>query len=111
MGQEVQVLLAGRVRWEHVAVFEVLSQPFSVEDGTLTRTMKPRKVIRREGPGGRGDGEGRSGTRRVAPGQGRGDRAEAKSVRDGLDSGVSACRAELSWRRGACFRPSVGGWG
>jgi long-chain acyl-CoA synthetase len=31
------------VRWEHVAAFEVLGQPFSVEDGTLTRTMKPRR--------------------------------------------------------------------
>ncbi|PSC68813.1 putative acyl-activating enzyme chloroplastic [Micractinium conductrix] len=40
---EVRGLLAGRIRWEHVAAFEILSEPFSVEDGTLTRTMKPRR--------------------------------------------------------------------
>lgn len=33
----------GRVRWERVSAFSVLEHPFSVEDGTLTRTMKPRR--------------------------------------------------------------------
>jgi len=33
----------GRVRWERVSAFTVLKEPFSVEDGTLTRTMKPRR--------------------------------------------------------------------
>jgi long-chain acyl-CoA synthetase len=43
VGAEVRSACARRVRWEHVAAFEVLGQPFSVEDGTLTRTMKPRR--------------------------------------------------------------------
>ncbi|KAI3431692.1 hypothetical protein D9Q98_004738 [Chlorella vulgaris] len=43
VGAEVRSALASRMRWEHVAAFEVLAEPFSVEDGTLTRTMKPRR--------------------------------------------------------------------
>ncbi|PRW33092.1 long-chain-fatty-acid-- ligase [Chlorella sorokiniana] len=43
IGAEVRSRLAGRVRWEHVAAYEVLQDPFSVDDGTLTRTMKPRR--------------------------------------------------------------------
>lgn len=40
---EVDAACAGRSRWEHVAAIEVLPQPLSPEDGTLTRTMKPRR--------------------------------------------------------------------
>lgn len=31
-------------RWDHISAFEVLAEPFSVDDGTLTRTMKPRRA-------------------------------------------------------------------
>ena len=41
---EVSQLLAGRIRWEHVAAIRVLERPFSIEDGTLTRTMKVRRA-------------------------------------------------------------------
>lgn len=44
VGGQVRALLADRIRWEHVNEFEVLEEPFSVEDGTLTRTMKPRRA-------------------------------------------------------------------
>ena len=36
-------MLAGRPPHEHVRAFAVLEVPFAIEDGTLTRTMKPRK--------------------------------------------------------------------
>ena len=44
MREAVAAGCAGRVRWEQVAAFAVLASPFSVEDGTLTRTMKPRRA-------------------------------------------------------------------
>ena len=34
----------GRIRWECVTAFTVLEKGFSVEEGTLTRTMKPRRA-------------------------------------------------------------------
>ena len=34
---------AGRQAFERVKAFRLLREPFSVEDGTLTRTMKPRR--------------------------------------------------------------------
>ena len=40
---EVARVLAGRPPHEHVRAFAVLEAPFAIEDGTLTRTMKPRK--------------------------------------------------------------------
>ncbi|KAL4439997.1 hypothetical protein ABPG75_002998 [Micractinium tetrahymenae] len=44
--QLVQQHIAGLPlsRWEHITAFEVLAEPFSVDDGTLTRTMKPRRA-------------------------------------------------------------------
>lgn len=44
VGAEVRALLAARAPWEKVKAFEVLQEPFSVDDGTLTRTMKPRRA-------------------------------------------------------------------
>lgn len=44
---EVAHLLAGRAPHERVRAFVVLAEPFAVEDGTLTRTMKPRKARQR----------------------------------------------------------------
>jgi long-chain acyl-CoA synthetase len=41
--REVARALAGRPPHEHVRAFAVLEVPFAIEDGTLTRTMKPRK--------------------------------------------------------------------
>lgn len=35
----------GRVRWERVTAYEVLKEPLSFENGTLTRTMKPRRDV------------------------------------------------------------------
>ena len=45
MKEAVVAACVGRVRWEHVSAFEVLERPFSFEDGTLTRTMKPRRAV------------------------------------------------------------------
>jgi long-chain acyl-CoA synthetase len=42
--REVAAACAGRPRWEHVAAVALLPAPLSVEDGTLTRTMKPRRA-------------------------------------------------------------------
>eukprot|EP00884_Botryococcus_braunii_P011365 jgi/Botrbrau1/20229/Bobra.31_1s0025.1 len=41
--KEIARLTKDRPRFEHVVAFEVVSEPFSVEDGTLTRTMKIRR--------------------------------------------------------------------
>lgn len=40
---EINAALAGRAAHEHISEFVVLPQPLSPEDGTLTRTMKPRR--------------------------------------------------------------------
>ncbi len=45
MKEAVTSACAQRVRWEHVAAWKVLEKPFSVEDGTLTKTMKPRRAV------------------------------------------------------------------
>jgi long-chain acyl-CoA synthetase len=42
---EINKVLIQRPAWEHVAAFTVLQHPFSYEDGTLTRTLKPRRPI------------------------------------------------------------------
>lgn len=42
--KEVSAALAKRPSYEHVAEVVVLPTPLSVEDGTLTRTMKPRRA-------------------------------------------------------------------
>jgi long-chain acyl-CoA synthetase len=43
--EAVMAACAKRVRFEHVTAFKVLEKPFSVEDGTLTKTMKPRRAV------------------------------------------------------------------
>lgn len=45
MKEAVAAAGAGRIRWEHVTAFKVLERAFSIEDGTLTRTMKPRRQV------------------------------------------------------------------
>ena len=40
---EVTKATANRTSREHVRKLTVLTQPFSVEEGTLTRTMKPQR--------------------------------------------------------------------
>jgi long-chain acyl-CoA synthetase len=45
MREAITAACAKRVRWEHVTAFKVLEKPFSVEDGTLTKTMKPRRAV------------------------------------------------------------------
>lgn len=42
---EVNKATADRAPQDSVAAFVVLKQPFSAEDGTLTRTMKPRRQV------------------------------------------------------------------
>lgn len=42
--KEVSKALVGRPSHEHVAEIAVLPTPLSVEEGTLTRTMKPRRA-------------------------------------------------------------------
>ena len=41
--EAVQDACRTRAPWEKVTDIEVIDKPFSVEDGTLTRTMKPRR--------------------------------------------------------------------
>lgn len=40
---ELAAAVQGRPKWEQVASFVMLREGLSVEDGTLTRTMKPRR--------------------------------------------------------------------
>ena len=40
---EVTKATATRTSREHIRQIAVLKEPYSVEDGTLTRTMKPRR--------------------------------------------------------------------
>ena len=42
--KEIEKACEGRVRWEHVTAWTVVKKPFSVEDGTLTKTMKIRRA-------------------------------------------------------------------
>lgn len=42
--KEVSAALGGRPAYEHVVEIVVLPTPLSVEEGTLTRTMKPRRA-------------------------------------------------------------------
>lgn len=42
---EINKATAERPPQDAVAAFVVLKQPFSAEDGTLTRTMKPRRQV------------------------------------------------------------------
>ncbi len=41
--REVTKATAARTSREHIRQIAVLDEPYSVEDGTLTRTMKPRR--------------------------------------------------------------------
>lgn len=41
---EIAKALAGRARQDGVAAFKLLGRPLSAEDGTLTRTLKPRRA-------------------------------------------------------------------
>jgi long-subunit acyl-CoA synthetase (AMP-forming) len=41
--QEISRLLRPRPKFEQIGAFELVSEPFSVDDGTLTRTMKIRR--------------------------------------------------------------------
>jgi long-subunit acyl-CoA synthetase (AMP-forming) len=45
MKEAITAACAKRVRWEHVSALKVLEKPFNVEDGTLTKTMKPRRAV------------------------------------------------------------------
>lgn len=45
MKEAITAACSNRVRWEHVSAFKVLEKPFNVEDGTLTKTMKPRRAV------------------------------------------------------------------
>jgi len=45
MKEAITTACATKVRWERVSAFKVLEKPFSVEDGTLTKTMKPRRAV------------------------------------------------------------------
>ncbi len=40
---ELAAAVEGRPKWERVSAFVMLREGLSVEDGTLTRTMKPRR--------------------------------------------------------------------
>ncbi len=42
--KEISAALSDRPSYEHIAEFVVLPEPLSAEDGTLTRTMKPRRT-------------------------------------------------------------------
>ena len=44
VASEIAKALAGRARQDGVAAFKLLARPFSAEDGTLTRTLKPRRA-------------------------------------------------------------------
>ena len=40
---EIAAAVSGRPQWEQIAAFVLLKEPLSVDNGTLTRTMKPKR--------------------------------------------------------------------
>lgn len=42
---ELDKVSSARPPHERIAAFAILKEPFSPENGTLTRTMKPRKAV------------------------------------------------------------------
>lgn len=43
MRSEIAAAVKDRSQWEQIAAFVLLKEPLSVDDGTLTRTMKPKR--------------------------------------------------------------------